>query len=284
MKHDENEKILQFCSTFLNQYSQSITKNDIDEISDEYINEEEAYKLLLSSIAGLNLEEKEDYLLFNNYFRKMVKHLCVDDYLNNPYLKSIQIPTTKFMNWELKQDQYIPYEAFVYDDFLQIDGRIIPQIGFFSQTFIFPAVYENNRLWMSIIPNEINTMKDDIEKITGNVVVCGLGLGYFPYMISLKNNVNKILIVEKNKDVIDLFERIILPQFQYKEKITILNIDAFDYLNNIDAEYNDVYIDLWHDVSDGLPMYKKLKEIENKYRDKRFMYWIEKSIKVYIKS
>ena len=86
---------------------------------------------------------------------------------------------------------------------------------------------------MLITPNEINTMQPVIDNVSGNVVTFGLGLGYFAYMCSIKNNVNGITIVEKDKNVIELFEKYILPQFEYKDKIKIVNSDAFDFASNM---------------------------------------------------
>lgn len=277
----ENKLLLEGLSEFLNKYEKSITTEDIKEMLPYVRNEEEAFIYLLASIFQLEIDGK-DKEFFNTYFPHMVRQLSVDDYLSNPYMKSIKINNKKNKDWELKIDSYKPYEAFVRDDFIIEDGKIIPQIGFFNEEFHFPAVYQNNRLWMSIIPNEINTMKDDIESVYGNVLICGLGLGYFPYMVSIKDNVSSITIVEKDKMVIELFKEEILPQFENKDKITIIEADAFEYLEKLDSNIDTVYIDLWHDVSDGLPMYLKLLYLRDKYIDKKIMFWIEKTIKCYL--
>ena len=72
---------------------------------------------------------------------------------------------------------------------------------------------------MSIIPNEIETMKEAIETVKGNVLVYGLGLGYFPYMISLKNDVNKITIIEK-EDILFEEYKVINGTIKTKQKVT----------------------------------------------------------------
>ena len=43
-----------------------------------------------------------------------------------------------------------------------------------------------------------------------------------------------------------------------------------------------VFWDLWHDVGDGLEMYRKLKSLEGRYPKINFTYWIEKTLKCYI--
>ena len=44
---------------------------------------------------------------------------------------------------------------------------------------------------MSLKPNEIETMEQPIENANGNILVYGLGLGYFAFMASQKNSVKK---------------------------------------------------------------------------------------------
>lgn len=112
----------------------------------------------------------------------------------------------------------------------------------------------------------------------------GLGLGYFAYMVSEKNDVSAVTIVEQNKDVINIFKRYILPQFRNGGKIKIVKGDAFRYAGEQIAkeDYDFVFTDLWHDVSDGLDMYIRMKEYEKLCPDTVFSYWIEKSMKCYL--
>lgn len=179
---------------------------------------------------------------------------------------------------------YKPYELFVRDDLIYEEQKIIPQLGFFEKPFYFPAIYQNDVLWMSITPNEINTMKEPINKAFGNVLTFGLGLGYYTYMTSLKDNVNSVTVIEKDANAIFLFKKYILPQFSHPEKVIIIEKDAFAFYNNlVDGLYDFVFVDIYHDVSDGLIIYKKFKETENRFNKTPFSYWIEKSIIKYLK-
>lgn len=87
-----------------------------------------------------------------------------------------------------------------------------------------------------------------------------------------------------NESVIELFEKYILPQFKNSHKIKIVKSDAFDYAQNhmANGKYNFVFTDLWHDVSDGIDMYLKMKSYEMYNPNTEFMYWIEKSILCYL--
>ena len=56
-------------------------------------------------------------------------------------------------------------------------------------------------------------------------------------------------------------------------------MDAFDFAKNEmkKSHFDTAFVDLWHDVSDGLDLYLKMKKHEE-YSTAKFRYWIEKSI------
>ena len=62
-------------------------------------------------------------------------------------------------------------------------------------------------VWMSTDPNEIITMNPYIQKAHGDILVMGLGLGYYPFMTALKDDVKSITIIEKDPKVIDIFKK-----------------------------------------------------------------------------
>lgn len=212
---EDNYKIFHLLSNYLNNTADFIKKEEIEEIVQCGVSDQYAFSVMLGSAFGLNLvENADDIEFFNNYFNNMIDKLNVNDFYNNSYYKNIKIPTMQIGNSELKYEKYKPFEAFVCNDIIKTEeGRQIPQIGFFETEFMFPVALENDRLWMSITPNEIETMKEAIEKAFGNVLNFGLGLGYYAYMISEKNNVDSITIVEMNENIIELFKKYILPQF-----------------------------------------------------------------------
>lgn len=283
---EENYKIFALLSNYLNHAPDYIDPEQINDITETGVSEEYAFSVILAAAFDLDIVEKaEDRKFFNHYFPKMIQQLDPETYSNNPYYKNITIPTVKIGNSELKYEKYKAYEGFVCNDIIQEkDGRLIPQIGFFNKVFPYPAVLEKDRIWMTITPNEIETMKDPIERASGNVLTYGLGLGYFAYMVSRKSNVKKVTVVDSNPDVIQLFQKYILPQFPDQEKIHVIQADAFQFAEQEMGKgaYDFVFTDLWHDVSDGLEMYLKMKEFEKESPDSEFMYWIEKSILCYL--
>lgn len=275
-----NQKILTLLSNYLNNWETSITTNQIKKLTKLGISETQAFSLLLQ-----NHLEIDDQALINEYFPLMINSLNENKYLHNPYYQNIHFSNKKLNNWCISVSSYKAYEAFVCNDFCYLDdGRVIPQIGFFNKPFYYPAVYEKGRLWMSVTPNEIETMQDSIDEACGHVVTFGLGLGYYAYMVSLKDEVTEVTVVEQSEDVIKLFTSEILPQFTHSEKIKIVKSDAFCFLDNPhnleDIDY--LFIDIWHDVSDGKNLYLKFKTYEKHYPQAAFRYWIEKTIKYYL--
>jgi len=244
--------------------------------------EETVYLALLTVFCGLDTDNNErDKQLANDYFCEAIHKLNPDSYTENPYYRNLKIPEIQFGNWKLTYQKYEPYEAFIYQDLItESDFKEYPRIGFFDKEFHFPSVMENENEWMSIKPSELETSQAAIDIIEGKVVTFGIGLGYFTYMATLKQSVQSITVVEHDKAVIELFKRYILPQFQHREKVNIVFADAFKYakkempMENFDY----AFVDTWHDVSDGLNMYLKMKKIERLSSRTKFIYWVERSL------
>lgn len=271
-----NNIFLNKLSIYLNDYSDYITKDMINSvICGSNISKEEAFKILIATILDI-YDNKE---IIDYYVKDSFKLLDIDKYQNNLYYKNIKLDSIKGQDWQIMIRSYKPYEAFVYNDLRKIDKRIIPSIGFFDREYKYPCVMQNNREWMLITPNEIETMEMPINEAFGNVLTYGLGLGYYAYMVSLKEDVTSITIVENDKEVIELFVQYILPQFKYKDKVKIICEDAYDYAKR-KIKYDYVFVDIWHDPSDGVDAYLKFKSLERK--DVSYSYWIEDTIKCYL--
>lgn len=276
-----NERILQELSRFLDNEASAISREMVEDVSkNANISLEEAYKYLLASFLHLDIEKK-DKEIFHLYFDEMICCLDTKKYTDNPYYQRIKIKPCKQEKWKFTYQTYKPFELFVCNDMEEKeDGRIIPKLGYFKEAYSYLCVLENNREWMLITPNEIETMQPVIDVVENEVLTYGLGLGYFAYMCSLKENVTSITIIEKDKKVIELFERYILPQFEKKEKIRIIEADAKEFAKTNQKQFDHIFVDIWHDVSDGLPLYKEFKTYEKK--GSTYHYWIEKTLKCYL--
>ena len=135
---------------------------------------------------------------------------------------------------------------------------------------------------MNITPNEINTMSCASKKARGDVIIFGLGLGYFPYIISLKNEVKFITIIEKDSHIIDIFNKYLLPQFEQKSKIKIINCDAYNIIKS-PLNYDFAFVDLWHNPDDGIEIFLDFKRNEHLSPKCEFSYWIERSFYAYLR-
>jgi hypothetical protein len=284
---EDNYKVFALLSNYLNHEPDFVKEEEITEIVQCGVSAEYAFAAILAAVFGLDVVDNvDDQDLFNNYFNHMLHKLDANKYYGDPYYKNIKIPTINIGHSKLIYQKYKPFEGFVCNDIIQTEeGRQIPQIGFFETEFLFPAMMENDRLWMSITPNEIETMKEPIYKAFGNVLTFGLGMGYYAYRASQKDNVESVTVVESNENVIDLFNKFVLPQFgKAQKKIKLIRADAFEYAQRhmANRKYDCVFTDLWHDVSDGINSYLKMKKYEKQSPDTVFTYWIEKSILCYL--
>ena len=233
----------------------------IAQLTKEGLDEKSAILEILYDFYGLEHNKENDEVM-NYYFFNNLKRLNRDDYFNNQYVKAVK-NTGKYGKYNLKYLTYAPYQLFAYDD-IKMDGyKENSQIGYFDRNFSYLALCQGDSVWMSLNPNEIETMKPFIEKGKGHVLILGLGMGYVPYMLSLNDKVKSITIVEKDQEVISLFEKLIYPNFTNKSKIKIIKGDAIEFTRKAQKEgrYDYIFADLWHDPNDGLELFVKLKKI-----------------------
>jgi len=280
-----NGRIVALMSMYLNFMPKAITPEALDDIATTYhISRERAYAECLAALCEVGTDRAERAFTAE-YIAPMVHELDPLQFENDPYYQTIKIPEGNLGKWELKTMELSPCEAFVCNDFCVFpDGRMIPQIGFFSRTYRYPAVLENDREWMTLMPNETVTTLPAVSLAKGKVLTYGLGLGYFAFMASQKDVVTSVTIVDRSKDVIELFQTHILPQFPHKEKIRVICADAFVYAQNeMAAEaYDFVFADIWHDVGDGRELYLKMKELEPLSPQTVYSYWLEDTIRCYL--
>ncbi len=198
---------------------------------------------------------------------------------SNPYYKNIHFEGKKSGRFELSQASYRKYELFMSDSARDcFQGVMIPVIGTVDHRFRFPNIKEGGNTWMSITPSEISTMQKPIENSSGKVLTLGCGMGYFAYMSALKDNVESVTIIEKQPEVIEIFNEFILPQFVCKDKISMVQADAFDYIKALqDGEYDFCFADIWWGNLDTVP-YLKMKRLCRRFKQTAFSYWIEDAL------
>ncbi len=252
----------------------AINPDEVKQYIKEGFSENEAIYNCLFDFIGVSKDDKESQTILSEYVLNNLKKLNPLDYSNNPYVKAVK-KTGRKGKYALKYIDYAPYQLFAFDDIKINDYKEYSQIGYFDNKFSYLALTEGNNIWMSLNPNEIETMKPYINKAKGNVLVLGLGMGYVPFMLSLKNCVKSITIIERDQEIINLFNELIYPSFPNKEKIKIIKGDAVEFARKSQKEgiYDYIFADLWHDPEDGLPLFIKLKRI-----NKGIDCWLEVSM------
>ena len=259
--------------------------DDIDSFGElgAYNGDSEAFYVANAFAGKLGLwEQADDEFIFK--FLGTVKKLSSAEFCKNPFISAVKYKETKCGDLLLTYATYEKGEIFQYDmpDFDK--SIVVPKVGFFDGTVKFPTIYEGEMPWMSVCPSETSTIDPFINKAFGKVLVLGLGLGYFPFRIAESDKVEKIVIVEINQGIIDLFTDNIFPFFPHKEKFEFVHADALKYLegvNNSDFDY--CFADIWEGVADGLPLYKKIKEQDERLDGIEFDYWIEPQLKAFDK-
>ena len=279
-----NSKTMQLLSLYLNLLPDMITPDAVEELArDMELTREYAYAVLMASICGLDIAGR-DRAYFEAYFVPMIREMDPFEFEVDPYYDTIRIPEKTRGKWELKMMELRPCEAFVRDDFCIFpDGRMIPQIGFFMRAFPYPAALEGGREWMTLMPNETVTTLPAVYRAHGRVVTFGLGLGYFAFRASEKENVESVTVVELSSDAAALFRENILPQFPHKEKVRVVVADAFDFLEHDmkDGDFDFAFADIWHDVGDGQALYHRFLEYAPRFPHTEFTYWLEDTILCY---
>ena len=225
-------------------------------------------------------DEQEIIKAYNNYGVN-IKTIEYDknELLENPYYKNI-----KFLDIKDKKIHYknklLPAKECLNMSYIKYVDNLFKSyidIGYLKKSVNIPMLYEGNCIWMSPTIGEQRSMDEPLNKANGKVLTFGLGIGYYPYMCLLKNNVESISIVEINKDVIDLFKAHILPQFKDTKKIDIIQGNMYDYYNEeFLSKFDYIFVDVWKDNDDGLEHYKKL--MQTGIRKDNMDFWIEPSI------
>lgn len=263
---------------FLTNNSRKITKSDIQKMAEKY-GQKDAYFHAFLHTEKLNQNNRQFSEICKTCNIIDIKSLNINDYSNDKYYEKFGRFTKIENDCAFTTQEYLPFEGFVYDE-LDVDSETYSEhtpIGYFESNFPYFALIKNDQIWMSVIPHEINTMKEPIKHAFGRVLVLGLGIGYFLYHIHLKEDVEKIIVIEKDPAIIHLFNQDLLGKFEFKDKIEIVEGDAIEYMKK-HHDFDYVFADLWHNVGDGESLYLTLKALEKNLPNATFDYWIERSI------
>ncbi|MBQ9263385.1 MAG: hypothetical protein IJ189_04140 [Clostridia bacterium] len=282
--NEENLRAAEAFARLLSMDGAWYTAQEVDDFAHNCgLTSHEAFLLLVSATLGM----ENDRAWISRYLSPAVTALSPQPFVNNAYCHALVFPEVSKGRWQFTHLSYAPYQLFPCGHMrLNDEGREIPLLGYFTVPFSYPAVLENGREWMTVTPNEIATMAGPLAAARGQIAVFGLGLGYFALMASEKKEVASVTIIERDRDVVSLFLDHLLSQFPHREKIRIVQSDAFSYLAGPMAkeEYDFAFVDLWHDVGDGIDMYLRCRKMERLSPCTIFQYWIEQDMLIFLRS
>lgn len=137
---------------------------------------------------------------------------------------------------------------------------------------------------MSDIPQEQYGHTYVVKKLKGRVLIGGLGLGYVTTLLNKKKTVTDIVVVEKEKAVIDL----VWPHIN-ADKAGVVQEDIFKFLKNpLHKHYDYIYLDIWTGDSESvfyetvLPLRKLARPLVND--SSRIVCWKEDTMRGQIKT
>lgn len=243
----------------------------------EYLNEILNYteKTLTPKMERELIKILQKYHVPHNNLKYDVKKL-----IDNPYYKNIKLDDVRTDTvWYEKA--LIKKRTLMSMNFHKPLGKYLfhyHPVGYFENDVYLPVLKEGeDKVWMSPAISEIESMNVGIQKGHGKCMTMGLGIGVLPYLWLNKEEVESVTIVEFNKDVIDLFEKYIRPQFPKNKKLEIIHGNGLDYYNEeFLIQFDYAYIDFWESNEDGLEYYTKLMEKKVYYENIDF--WVEDSM------
>lgn len=126
----------------------------------------------------------------------------------------------------------------------------------------------SNSILMSDTWMEAATNQEVFEKSHGDVLIAGLGIGFLPYYMQKKPEVDTITVVELEQEVIDLVSPIL------GDKVTVIHDNIFAWPIP-DRKWNIIYFDIWDTISsDNWEGMKRLT--------KRFKYKVDRTVEPWV--
>jgi len=132
---------------------------------------------------------------------------------------------------------------------------------------------EGWEVWMSLTPHEIESQELACEHARGHTVVMGLGMGWVASNIALNPAVDRVTVIERDPQVIALFEHSGalggLPS-GIRAKLRIVQADALDWVP--DRSVDLLYVDIWRDLDEPQVM-DQMQRIQANVRASCIYFW-----------
>jgi hypothetical protein len=129
----------------------------------------------------------------------------------------------------------------------------------FDGDVVIPALYErrppdapgigiwNETPWMSLTPAELMTLRPGTRMAKGRVVIAGLGLGHQLIEVSKRLQVKRIVLVERDQELVDWFLPVVRPHV--RKPLEVIVGDAYEVLPQLSADV--ALVDIFPSYGDG---------------------------------
>ena len=139
------------------------------------------------------------------------------------------------------------YQPVQGDTWILREMFLIAAAGYFHGprplTWMNAALVRDGLTWMSLSPKELESQMPHLAAAHGTVVVCGLGMGVMAYAVSARASVERLVVVDKDPEVIAMFHRFAdFDNWPQRHKIEIVEADAREVrVDNVDFLYADIW-------------------------------------------
>ncbi len=184
----------------------------------------------------------------------------------NTYQPELLFPEEKLLDGkkpvakEVKKGLYSPSGKWVYGNVKHHRGQAIAlfQPGTragevrFTTDVVIPVLWEikpylDPVTWMSLTPAEMMSQRNGVRRASGDVVVYGLGMGWFLAQVCGKKTVKKVTVVEKSREILDWLGPAVRKLYPQTEKVTEwVCADAYEYAAGVPAGDKSAHLfDIW---------------------------------------
>ena len=177
--------------------------------------EEDVADMLIRETLGISeaVEKAEENREYFQALRYNLRCLPEAVFEQDPYLRQVKVNEPhEEGRFTLTTASYAPGELLAYDMPTNDGNLVVPRLGYTTKTVRFPAIYEGVTPWMSVCPSEMNTVGKDAKACAAylksstqgaprEVLVLGLGLGYFPFLVQSEVSEASFTIVEESPEI-----------------------------------------------------------------------------------
>ncbi len=127
--------------------------------------------------------------------------------------------------------------------------------------------------WMSLYPHEIESQEIPCNYAFGNTVIMGLGMGWVAINFAMRNEVNTVIVIERDPNVIEVFHKsealLSIPE-KNRNKIKIIREDALFWKPEIQVDF--LYADIWLYIGKERNL-KETRIMQSNVKAKKLYFW-----------